>query len=136
MRNLTLYLIVGAAIGGLAIGGAAGWTINGWRLAGQIQELKGVVSTQQQGIDTLKGANERCTAAVGDVKGSVKALVDENAKRSAASQAAIEKAAKASVGHMRAAKDALNRIAPKPGEECATFAREAAEYVRRRKEAR
>jgi len=135
-RQIALYMIAGAAIGGLALGGAAGWTINGWRLAGKVNELSGVVSTQQQGIDTLKGANDRCTAAVGDVKASVKALIDESTARSAAAQAAMEKAAKKAEGHMKAATDALNRPMPAPGKECDALVKEALDYAKKRKPAR
>lgn len=132
-RQAAIYMIVGGTLGGLAIGGAAGWIVNGWRLSGDVQKLTGVVSTQQQGIDTLKGANDRCTTAVGDVKASVKTLVDENAARSKASQAAIDRAAKKAEGHLKAATAALNRPMPAPGKECDALVREALDYADRRK---
>ncbi len=44
-------------------------------------------------------------------------------------------AARAARGHLAAAKDALNRPAPKAGAECDTAAAEAAAYARKRKAA-
>jgi|CXWL01.1.fsa_nt_gi hypothetical protein len=132
-RQVAIYLIVGAAIGGLAIGGAIGWTANGWRLSGNVEKLAGVVSTQDQSIATLKGVNDRCAASVGDVKASVKALLDESAKRSAAAQDAMDKAAKKAEGHLAAAAAALNRPMPAPGKECDAIVREALDYAKKRK---
>ena len=134
-RNIAIGLIIGGTLGGLAIGGTTGWTLNGWRLSGKVSKLEGKVETQQQTIATLEGANGRCTAAVGDVRGSVQQLVDENLKRSNAATKAMEKAAGEAKGHLAAAAAAMGRAAPKAGDECTTLARELLDYARRRKAA-
>lgn len=132
-RRIAIALMIGGTLGGLALGFGAGWLLNGWRLAGELQELKGTVATQRQAIATLEGANGRCTASVAEVRGAVKDLVDENARRAAAAQAAIARAEKSAEKHLQAATAALARPAPKAGEECATLVREALDYARKRK---
>lgn len=132
-RSVALYSIAGAAVAGLTIGAAGGWIVNGWRLERDVARLVGVTNTQQQAIDNAKGVNDRCLAGLDDVKGSVKALVVENRTRSAAAQAAIERAAKKAERHLKAATDALNRPMPAPGKECDALVREALDYARQRK---
>lgn len=117
----------------LVVGFGTGWQVNGWRLSGEIERLDGVVATQNQSIDTLKGANERCTAGVNEVKIAVKGFIADADTRSREAAAAMKKAAEAAQGHLAAAKDAMNRPPPKPGEECETAAREASSYARKRK---
>lgn len=124
--------IAGAA---LLAATAAGWTLNGWRLAGKINELQGVVDTQAQALATLEGANTRCTAGVAEVKAAVKAYVEAGDARGREAAEAMRQAARAAQGHLAAAKAALDRPAPKRGEECATAAAEASDYARRRKAA-
>lgn len=135
-RNLAIGLILGGTLGGLAIGGLAGWTLNGWRLGARVAELQGVADTQRQSIATLEGANGRCTAAVGDVKGAVKQIADDAAARSRRAQDAMEKAARAAQGNLKAARDALNRPLPKAGAECDAIEQEALDYAAKRKAAR
>lgn len=122
-----------AVIVALVVGAAGGWFVNGWRLAGEIQRLTGVVSTQEQSLATLKGANDRCTAGVNEVKTAVKGFIDEAGRRGAAAAAEMAKAAKAAEGHLAAAKDAMNRPPAPPGKECDTAATEASSYAKKRK---
>ena len=131
LDNLKFAIVVAA----LVVATTAGWVLNGWRLSGKIENLQGVVQTQQQSLATLQGANMRCTAAVGDVRDAVAAYVKEGEKRAAAATVAMQEAAKASKANLAAAKAALSRPPAKAGEECATVAREAAEYAKKRKAA-
>lgn len=134
-RNLAIGLIVGGTLGGLALGGLGGWTINGWRLAGQVEQLRGVVRTQEQGIATLKGANANCSAAVKSVQSAVQGIADRVDKNSKAARAAMARAETAAAVHLAAAKDAMNRPLPKPGGECDALVREALDYAAKRKAA-
>lgn len=131
--KLCIQLAIAAAL--IVAGALGGWTVNGWRLAGEIARLNGIVETQKQSIATMEGANQRCTAGVAEVKDAVKGYVDAGAKAQQAAAAAIQKAAASAQGHLAAAKDALNRAMPPPGQECATAAEEAAAYAKKRKEA-
>jgi hypothetical protein len=126
---------LGAIVAALAFaaGASSGWMVNGWRLGAQIEQLAGVVATQQQSLETLKGANQRCTAGVADVRKSLEAFYGAIAARTAAVEAAMKAAERASRAHQEAARQALARPAPKPGEECASAAREAAAYAAKRK---
>lgn len=133
MNPLAIKAIAVAVV--LAIVAGAGWTVNGWRLAGQLEQLQGVVDTQKQSLATLAGANERCAAGVADVKGAVKALVDDGTRRSAAAAAAMEQVAARAKGHLDGAAAALNRAMPAAGQECDTAAAEALDYAKRRKAA-
>jgi len=121
------------AAGALLAAFLAGWWVNGWRMGAQVAELRGTVNTQRQSIATLDGANKRCVAGVADVRTAVKGMVDAQEQRSAATQAAIERASRAAVGHLEAAKAALARPPAAKGEECGTVAREAVEYSKRRR---
>lgn len=134
--QVKLLIKIGILVAIAAAGAIAGWTLNGWRLAGQINQLKGVVSTQKQSIATLEGANHRCFAGVGEVKGAVKSIADEAAARTAAAAKAMEKASRDAQKHHDAAQEALRRALPPPGKECDTAAAEAATYARKRREAR
>lgn len=131
LAGRTWILYAGVAAAGLA----AGWTLNGWRLSGQIHALQGVVSTQAQAIATLEGANQRCTAGVAEVSAAVKAYVAAGAARAREAAEAMQRAERGAQAHLAAARGALERPAPKAGEECDTAAAEAADYARRRKAA-
>jgi hypothetical protein len=120
----------------LVVGFGGGWTVNGWRLAGEIQRLDGVVSTQEQSLKTLEGANKRCAAGVADVQKAVQGFISQADRRAADAAKAMAKAAEAAKGHLEAAKDAMNRPPAKPGEECDTAAKEATSYAKKRKGAR
>lgn len=134
-EQIKLLIIAAIAAALLAIGAGAGWTINGWRLSGEISRLEGTVATQKQSIATLVGANERCVAGVQEVKGAVKALVDDGARRSAEAAAAMEHAAAAAKGHQDAATAALSRVQAPKGKECETAAGEASAYAKKRRAA-
>jgi len=129
--NVAIYLIIAA----LALGAAAGWVLNGWRLSGQIERLQGKVETQEQSIATLRGANGRCTAAVGDVKAAVQGIAERVEKNSRAAVAAMARAEKTAAGHLDAARSATARPMPAPGGECAALVKEALEYAARRRAA-
>lgn len=122
-----------AGVVGLVTGFGSGWQVNGWRLSGKIQELDGVVATQNQSIDTLKGANERCTAGVTEVKTAVKGFIADADRRAQDAAAAMKAAAKVAQGHLDAAKNAMNRPPALPGKECDTAATEASSYAKKRK---
>ena len=126
--------ILAAAIAGAFIAGAAGgWAVNGWRLGKDVAQLEGVRDTQVQTIETLTGANQRCTASVADVKGAVKGYVDAGDKATKAALEAMKRAEAAAQGHLAAAKEAMNRPPAPPGKECETVAAEAGKYARKRK---
>jgi hypothetical protein len=117
----------------IAAAGAGGWVLNGWRLAGELERRAGVIETQHQALETLKGANDRCAAGVADVRKSLAAFYADVDARSARVEAALEEAERAAQAHQEAARAALGRPMPKAGEECASVAGEAAAYAAKRK---
>ena len=131
-----LEVLAIAVLIALVVGAAGGWFVNGWRLSGDLKEQKGIVATQNQSIETLKGANKNCTAGVAEVKDAVKSYVADSDARSAAAAAAMKKAAQEAKGHMDAVKEAMNRPPAPPGKECDTAAKEATDYAKKRKEAK
>lgn len=133
LMMLWIALAIAAASG--AAGAAGGWSVNGWRLGAKVENLQGVIDTQKQSLETMEGANKRCTAGVADVKGAVKALVDEGNARTEAAAKAMQRAADAAKGHLADAKAALNRPMPSAGKECDTAAAEAAAYAKKRRAA-
>lgn len=132
MPPFTPQLAAGAALAALAAGFAAGWAVNGWRLSGDIERLQGVTETQQQSIRTLEGVNKSCAAGVLEVKGAVKTIAEDGARRSRQAAEAMAAAAQATQQNLADARQALARPPAKPGEECDTAAREAAAYARKR----
>lgn len=129
--KLCIQLAIAAVL--LAVAAAAGWTVNGWRLGAEVSRLNGIVETQKQGIETMAGANKRCTAGLDDVRGAVKGYVDAGVKASREAAAAAQRAAASAQGHLDAAQEALNRAMPPPGQECDKAAAEAAAYAKKRK---
>ncbi len=131
--QVVVVLIAVAALLGLAAGGGGAWMVKGWKDSGEISKLQGAVSTQEQTIATLKGANASCVAGVGDVKAAVKTFIDEGKQASASAAAAMQKAAKQSAQNLADAKEAMKRPPAPPGQECPTMIREALDYAKRRK---
>lgn len=134
-EQIKLAIAAAVVAGAFAAGGGIGWTVNGWRLAGEIRQLQGVVSTQVQSMATLEGANKNCVAGVAGVRAEVKELVDDAKQRSAEAAAAMAAAAKEASGHLAAAKSALARPPVVRGKECPQAASEASTYARKRKAA-
>lgn len=128
MTPLNVKFAVAAAVVAVAVfaGGTGGWMVNGWRLGARIADLEGKVSA-------FEGANKRCSEAVSDIKGAVKALAEQGDKRAKAAEDAVKRAEQGAQRFLKSARAALERPMPKAGEECATAAREAREYVERRK---
>lgn len=131
MLTNPVVLIVLAVVAVAGFG--TGWTVQGWRLGADVARLDGVVETQKQSLETLMGANERCTAAVTDVKGSVKAIVDEGVARTKAAADAMKRAEESAGKHLEAASSALARPPAPAGKECETTAGEAAKYAKSRR---
>jgi hypothetical protein len=132
--KISAMVALAALVGGLVAGFTAGWAANGWRLAGKVAELHGVVDTQAQGIALLEASNVRCAAGVAEVRAAVRDFAAAGEARAKAAQAAMEQVARRAAALHAAAKGALERPAPKPGEECAQAALEATDYARRRRQ--
>lgn len=135
MSPIKFEIVAIAVVLAMSAGVVGGWTMNGWRLGARVERLQGAIDTQKQSIAMLKGANDRCTAGVAEVKGAVKGFVDEADKRGRDAAAAMKAAAVAAQGHLQDARDALNRPPAPAGQECETAAAEATRYAQKRKAA-
>jgi hypothetical protein len=119
--NLLIAAALIAAVAG-ATGFASGWKLNGWRLGANIERLAGEASA-------LRGANQRCTVNVAEVKAAVAGIVKAGEERAEQARKGIQKAEQAALGHINRAAGIINRPPVPPEKQCDTVRDEQRAYV-------
>ena len=116
------------------VGFGAGWSANGWRVGKSLEKSKGLVNSLSLSMKFLKEENQRSAAQFRELERSNAEFFADLERRNQVAAAARLKAEEEAAVHKAAAAAAQSRPPAPVGKECEVLAREAIDYVNRRRQ--